>query len=725
MDSHTHKINRDLIIGWLIIVGVLFVSYCGEVLKGTRTVPYLIVFMLATAVPAFFCLYLYRKKPDMKELRYYIVVGYFIMYLFSMLTGSTSMVFSYILPMLSLLVLYHQPKLILYTGAASMVVNIVSIIGKFYSGAMTLETSRDAEIQVALLVLCFGGSYMATKLYDEITDENTSYIRIVDEKNSQIQKMTLQTITTIANTIDAKDEYTQGHSQRVSEYSAVIARELGLSNKEIQDIRSIALLHDIGKIGVPDAVLNKPGKLTREEFQLMKQHTVIGSEILKDIGMLPGIDIGAKYHHERYDGNGYPEGLKGEEIPFIARIIAVADAYDAMTSNRVYRNHLADQDVLREMKQGIGKQFDPGAARVMVSLMENGQLENISPDYGKNEDIENMSKILGRVIEKREEQLVEAPQIDELTGVYNRKYGETLVREELEQNGGCMMVFDLDFFQSVNDRSGVAAGDIFLKIVARCISRICEEQIVFRLEGDSFVMFSKDVKSTAEATELVKYFQDQIQGHVDKNEELRDLSVSIGIALGESGTGAYSRMLRMADKALYMAKQYGGGRYCFYHQADKKKQEVNLSVADLQRLVLHIEDLEQGGNNSTSYNYYEEFDRIYKRIREESDLKPQRMQIILFTVQAYDERRAPMEDKRFGMDYLEKAIFRHIQEKDTSIRYSSSQWVILLPEQEKEDAQQTAEQIMKDFFRMYAKREVNVYYAVAEVPVTAILHQEQ
>ena len=180
LDSHTHKINRNLVIGWLIIVGVLFVSYCGEVIKGTRTVPYLIAFMIATAVPAFFCLYLYRKKPDMKELRYYIVVGYFIMYLFSMFTGSTSMVFSYILPMLSLLVLYHQPNLILYTGIASMIVNIISIIGKFYTGAMTLETSRDAEIQIALLVLCFGGSYVATKLYDEITKENASYISIVD-----------------------------------------------------------------------------------------------------------------------------------------------------------------------------------------------------------------------------------------------------------------------------------------------------------------------------------------------------------------------------------------------------------------------------------------------------------------------------------------------------------------------------------------------------------------
>ena len=239
------------------------------------------------------------------------------------------MVFSYILPMLSLLVLYHQPRLILCTGIASLAVNLISIIHKFYTGAMNLSNSKDAEIQIALLLLCFGGSYAATRLYDQITDENVAYMRMLNEKNSEIQKMALQSITTIANTIDAKDGYTQGHSKRVSEYSAALAEELGMSDEEVQNIRSVALLHDIGKIGVPDSVLNKPGKLTREEYHLMKQHPVMGGEILKDISMIQGVDIGAKYHHERYDGKGYPEGLKGEEIPFIARIIAVADAYDA------------------------------------------------------------------------------------------------------------------------------------------------------------------------------------------------------------------------------------------------------------------------------------------------------------------------------------------------------------------------------------------------------------
>ena len=164
------------------------------------------------------------------------------------------------------------------------------------------------------------------------------------------------------------------------------------------------------------------------------------------------------------------------------------------------------------------------------------------------------------------------------------------------------MIFDLDHFQLVNDRSGFVTGDVFLKIVAGCICNMKEDRIIFRFEGDSFIACFKGVQTTAEATELVKYFQQQIENHVEKNKELEDLSVSIGIALGESGKDVYSHMLRNADKALYMAKQYGGGRYCFYHRSEKKNLEINLSKADLRRLVLHIEELEQEQDQNQESN---------------------------------------------------------------------------------------------------------------------------
>lgn len=380
MDPHVRKLNSRMIMGWLVIVGVLFVTYTVEVFKGERTLPYLMVFLTLTVVPAIVGLVLYLRKPDRKRLCYYIVAGYFIMYMFVMMTGKSIMVSTYILPMLSLMVLYHKPNLILTTGIAVLTVNMASIVYKFSIGVFRLENSDEAEIQIALMILCFGGSYIAARLYEEITQQNEDYVHILNEKNEQIQNMTMQTITTIANALDAKDTYSEGHSRRVAVYSAQIAERLGMSEEEVHNIRVIALLHDIGKIGVPDSVLNKPGRLTDEEFGLMKQHTIFGSEILKDIVMIPGVDIGTKYHHERYDGRGYPEGLKGDAIPYIARIIAVADAYDAMTSNRVYRRHLTNEQVMSEIEKGRGTQFDPNIAQIMLILLQEGVVRNLSPD---------------------------------------------------------------------------------------------------------------------------------------------------------------------------------------------------------------------------------------------------------------------------------------------------------------------------------------------------------
>ena len=200
---------------------------------------------------------------------------YFFMYLFSLATGSTFLVFTYIFPLLNLIILYHEPKLVAAIGFMSIGINIVNIVQRICSGEITLDNSKEAEIQMALIILCFGGCYVATRLYDSIEHKNIEYVSMLDDKNKQIQEMTLQTISTVANTIDAKDEYTKGHSQRVSVYSSVIAKEMGWSEEEVNKIRYIALLHDIGKIGIDEKILNKPGKLTKEEFEIMKQHTLI------------------------------------------------------------------------------------------------------------------------------------------------------------------------------------------------------------------------------------------------------------------------------------------------------------------------------------------------------------------------------------------------------------------------------------------------------------------
>ncbi len=187
------------------------------------------------------------------------------------------------------------------------------------------------------------------------------------------------TIETIASTIDAKDEYTGGHSNRVSEYAGILAREMAVdydfTEEDILQIKYIGLMHDIGKIGVADTVLNKTGRLTDEEFSLMKKHVEIGGNLLSSMDAnMSGLIDGVKHHHERFDGHGYPDGLAGTDIPLIARILCLADSYDAMTSNRVYRRRLNDEEVRAEILKCAGTQFDPALTEIFVRLIDKGMI---------------------------------------------------------------------------------------------------------------------------------------------------------------------------------------------------------------------------------------------------------------------------------------------------------------------------------------------------------------
>ncbi len=709
MKSHVHKINQNLVAGWLLIVGVLFVSYLGEVLKGERTLSYLIVFMAVTALPAFFCLYLYQRNPNMFRLRYYIIVGYFIMYLFSMMTGSTSMVFSYILPLLSLLVLYHQPKLILATGIASFIVNIIFIALKFYDGTMNLANSKDAEIQLALLALCFGGSYLATKLYDEITDENISYMKILDTKNSEIRKMTLQAITTIANTIDAKDDYTKGHSSRVSEYSAAVAAELGLSDEEVENIRSIALLHDIGKISVPDSVLNKPGKLTNEEYQLMKLHTTAGGKILKDIEMIPGIDIGAKYHHERYDGKGYPDGLVGEEIPFIARIIAIADAYDAMTSNRIYRKHLETEKVIQELENGVGTQFDPKAARALIRLLKEGRLQNINPDSSAKQD-DAATTILSRVMKSNEEKVAGKILFDELTSAYNRNSGEKMMREILEEHSGCLMMFDLDHFRYINNTSGFIRGDIFLLETVKCIRELGNNSIISRFGGDAFVVLFQDIQTKEQAIEVAKHFFQIMDENRRGNRELSDLSVSVGIVYPGKIKESFSSLLLKVNKALYFAKQQGGNTY-YIHNETLAAKKYNTTNVDMEHLISRIKHEKP---DETSAFPHPETEQIYNMVQEITE-KHHQVHLLMFTVTTEEGEHVSVEERDRVMKFLEHAITDSIRNSDATLRYSSTQQIVILNNLDEEGCHNLTEQIMTEFYKMYDRKEIIVHLDTADL----------
>lgn len=199
-------------------------------------------------------------------------------------------------------------------------------------------------------------------------------IKHFEEQKERDEKTIEQTMQTFVNFIEAKDPSTMGHSLRVAKYSKTLAQNLGMSDEECNQIYYIALMHDCGKIYIPDEILCKPGRLTDEEYEIMKKHTVFGNEILRDFTTIDNIGMGALSHHERYDGKGYPYGIAGDDIPLIARIICVSDAFDAMNSRRCYRDNLSEGVILGELKKNKGTQFDPKIIDCLLSLINRGQI---------------------------------------------------------------------------------------------------------------------------------------------------------------------------------------------------------------------------------------------------------------------------------------------------------------------------------------------------------------
>lgn len=192
----------------------------------------------------------------------------------------------------------------------------------------------------------------------------------VEKKTRENERLFLHVVSSLASAIDAKDTYTNGHSDRVARYSREIARRAGYEGSRLEDIYMMGLLHDVGKIGIPDAVINKPARLTDDEYDIIKTHPIMGARILGNIKEMPSLANGARWHHERFDGKGYPDRLSGEDIPEEARIIAVADAYDAMTSHRSYREPLPQDVVRAEIEKGKGTQFDSRFADIMLDMID-------------------------------------------------------------------------------------------------------------------------------------------------------------------------------------------------------------------------------------------------------------------------------------------------------------------------------------------------------------------
>lgn len=258
---------------------------------------------------------------------------------------------------------FHRNEKLVYLCIAGFVMTLLlaGMLLNWQGGAFTGNMLLVLSVVLGLLFFL--------EVYILCIEKEEKYI-LEKKRVRSVWRMSMQIVQTLVKTIDAKDSYTNGHSARVAQYSVMLAKRMGFKEEELGRLEYTALLHDVGKIGVSDAILNKKGKLTEEEYAIIKEHSEIGAQILSTITELPDVAVGARYHHERYDGKGYPDGLKGEEIPLFARIIAVADSYDAMTSKRSYRDALPQELVRQEITRGIGTQFDPRIAKLMLMIMD-------------------------------------------------------------------------------------------------------------------------------------------------------------------------------------------------------------------------------------------------------------------------------------------------------------------------------------------------------------------
>ena len=353
----------------------------------------------------------------------------------------------------------------LFVAVASVVVEslavyfVVSISGIF--------------IGIGMLVLFFVN---LVRTISQVRDlERTRQQQEIRKRRKQMETMSLQMIQTLVTTIEAKDEYTRGHSHRVAEYSALIAKELGWKQKDIFHLRNAAHLHDIGNIGIPDAILNKPARLTDEEYAVIKEHTIIGAEILKNITLVKHVVEVARSHHECYDGTGYPDGRKGEEIPIEARIIAVADSYDAMRSRRIYRNMLKPEAIYEQFQKNRGVQFDPEITDTFLRLLDEGRLviedeyAGTNAEYGLTEAETEIEKFITNVISTMCT-LEDSEGFDFLTGLPMRNRGEKLAAQFMQRYGGFLVFLDMDNLKKINDIYGHKAGDRALKLLGTLLS---------------------------------------------------------------------------------------------------------------------------------------------------------------------------------------------------------------------------------------------------------------
>ena len=544
----------------------------------------------------------------------------------------------------------------------------------------------------------------------QLEELNKNLEEMVKEKTGQIEQLSFEIISTIASMIEAKDSYTKGHSVRVAEYSALIAKELNWNEEDIQNLKYIALLHDIGKVGIPDNILNKPGKLTDNEFNIIRSHTTLAGDILKDIRTISDVDAGAKYHHERYDGKGYPAGLVGDNIPVVARVIGIADAYDAMNSKRVYRDVLPREVIRGEIENGRGTQFDPGFTDIFLNLLDEGKLDI---DFSKADEERTLSgegsALINQIMRSIEEEVKKAESMDPLTGLWSRKEGEKRIQRSMKQKSGCLAFIDLDNLKRTNDTMGHLAGDHALKAVGEVLSANAKNAIMLRMGGDEFVYYMVGVDK-AQAEERIGQI---IASFEEKRKDDAYLSVStLSIGLCMTTTeDAYTDVLKKADRALYYVKQSGKCGYYFYN-SDINNVKNKHSV-DLRRLVDNLRA--QGAYRGTLNVEYREFAKIYDYVQHLGERYQYNIKLVLITLDFAGRENVYIDERERAMTCMEKTIQASLRSVDVCTRFSGEQFVVILMNSQDEYTDVITGRIATNFRKIYDPKMIGVHFDVADL----------
>lgn len=525
----------------------------------------------------------------------------------------------------------------------------------------------------------------------------------LESRRRQTERISLQTIKTLSVTVETKNVYTNGHSQRVADYSALIAGALGWDDKRINNLRNAAYMHDVGMIGIPDSIVNKPTRLTEEEYAIIQRHTLIGVDILKDITLIEHVAEVAHYHHERYDGTGYPEGLSGEEIPIEARIVAVADSYDAMNSKRIYRNALEKEKIIEELESCSGTQFDPVIAELFVRLIREGKVDTAllpaepigesKMDHYESETTKFISDIMSTMQSQED-----SDSYDFLTGLPVRSKGEILIAQMMQEHDGGLVFVDMDNLKKLNDVYGHKAGDRALKLLGNILKDAGDNSIACRLGGDEFLLFLPDY-SKDEIHACVKHIFFEFAKAKEDDVELRCADLSAGMSLSTNGA-TFEKCYREADKALYFVKQNGKGNYMFYHDMPLDRG-MSGTGKDLE---LVAKALQQSGSYTGALDLdYRAFAKVYEYVNSLGERYRHKCYLVMVTMETFPDRMIYIEHIEEALGCMENAIREKIRKVDVCTRFSSMQYLIILFEAQEDRIANVMDRTFAQYNELYGK----------------------